>query len=113
MIEFILILFAALLPALLSFFLVRRAKRRFNEQMRRIRVLNHYRRRLNRENHSSSSDPRRFERDNFFFLTDSLEGCDDFIGDITCRNNAKSPYLRCAINPSGPCEECSHYEKRS
>lgn len=112
MIEFVLILLAALLPALLSFFLVRRAKRRFNQQMRRIRVLNHYRRRLNRDSNLSAFNLRRFERDNFFFLTDSPERYDDFIGDITCRNNAKSPYLRCAINPSGPCEECSHYEKQ-
>ncbi|MEB3310332.1 MAG: DUF6464 family protein [Snowella sp.] len=97
MIEFILLLLAAVLPALLSFFLIRRAKRRFNEQMRRIRVLNHYRRRIHRDSH---------------FLPIPDETYQDAIGDISCRNNAKSPYLRCAINPSGPCEDCSHYEKR-
>jgi hypothetical protein len=95
---FILLLFAALLPALLSFIVVRRAKRQFSERMRRIRALNNYRRRLDRE----------------FFPTsfDSLERYGDYIGDISCRNNAKSPYLRCAINPSGPCEDCSSYEKK-
>ncbi|MGL5939648.1 MAG: DUF6464 family protein [Waterburya sp.] len=35
-----------------------------------------------------------------------------FIGDTTCINNANSPYLRCAVNPSGPCEGCVHYEQR-
>lgn len=35
-----------------------------------------------------------------------------FIGEISCRNNARSPHLRCAINPSGPCEGCLHYEVR-
>ena len=33
------------------------------------------------------------------------------IGDITCRYNAQSRYLRCAINPLGSCDDCPHYEK--
>jgi len=32
------------------------------------------------------------------------------IGDITCTYNARSELFRCAINPSGPCSECIHYE---
>lgn len=32
------------------------------------------------------------------------------IGDMTCRNNARSPYLRCAINPNGLCDGCEYYE---
>ncbi|MBD2489019.1 DUF6464 family protein [Aulosira sp. FACHB-615] len=35
----------------------------------------------------------------------------DFVGDRTCKNNAKSPYIRCAINPCGPCKECKYYEQ--
>ncbi|MCJ2542625.1 DUF6464 family protein [Thermostichus vulcanus] len=38
----------------------------------------------------------------------SPPGC---IGDPTCRYNAHSPELRCAVNPCGPCEGCPHYEK--
>ncbi|MGQ9836849.1 MAG: DUF6464 family protein [Cyanobacteriota bacterium] len=38
----------------------------------------------------------------------SASGC---IGDPTCRYNAHSPELRCAVNPHGPCEGCPHYEK--
>ncbi len=38
----------------------------------------------------------------------SPPGC---IGDPSCRYNAHSPELRCAVNPCGPCEGCVHYEK--
>jgi Family of unknown function (DUF6464) len=30
------------------------------------------------------------------------------IGDPSCRFNVRSPLLRCAINPSGSCEQCPH-----
>ncbi|WP_275994510.1 DUF6464 family protein [Argonema antarcticum] len=32
-----------------------------------------------------------------------------YIGDRTCKFNANSPYVRCAVNPLGPCQECPHY----
>ncbi|HBB34865.1 MAG TPA: hypothetical protein DDZ80_03880 [Cyanobacteria bacterium UBA8803] len=41
-----------------------------------------------------------------------LEGVGYLIGDITCRFNARSAYIRCAVNPSGPCENCRHYEPK-
>jgi len=31
------------------------------------------------------------------------------IGDPRCRFNARSPLLRCAVLPEGPCERCSHF----
>ena len=34
------------------------------------------------------------------------------IGDPNCRFNARSPLLRCAVWPQGPCESCSHHEPR-
>ncbi|MEH1777133.1 DUF6464 family protein [Nostoc sp.] len=34
-----------------------------------------------------------------------------FIGDVGCKNNARSPLLRCAVNPSGPCQGCKYYEE--
>ena len=34
-----------------------------------------------------------------------------FIGDLGCKNNARSPFLRCAINPSGECQGCKDYEE--
>ena len=41
-----------------------------------------------------------------------VDGMGLVIGDITCRLNAKSPFLRCAANPSGPCEGCKEYEAK-
>ena len=41
-----------------------------------------------------------------------LDGVGYLIGDISCRYNAKSGYVRCAVNPSGPCEGCRYYEAR-
>jgi hypothetical protein len=31
------------------------------------------------------------------------------IGDPRCRFNARSPLLRCAVLPEGPCERCAHF----
>lgn len=39
-----------------------------------------------------------------------LESVGYLVGDISCRFNARSGYLRCAINPSGPCQGCRYYE---
>ena len=41
-----------------------------------------------------------------------LEGVGYLIGDISCRFNARSAYIRCAVNPCGPCQECRYYESR-
>lgn len=32
------------------------------------------------------------------------------VGDATCRFNARSEILRCAVNPTGPCDQCRLYE---
>ncbi|HEY9799708.1 MAG TPA: DUF6464 family protein [Leptolyngbyaceae cyanobacterium] len=32
------------------------------------------------------------------------------VGDATCRYNAHSEIIRCAVNPNGPCESCRSYE---
>lgn len=42
-----------------------------------------------------------------------IEGLGYPIGDITCEYNARSNYLRCAINPDGPCKDCLHYKPRT
>ena len=39
-----------------------------------------------------------------------VEGLGYIIGDFTCQMNARSPYLRCAVNPCGPCDGCQMYE---
>ena len=38
-----------------------------------------------------------------------LNGC-WVIGDITCTYNARSELFRCAVNPSGPCDNCRYYQ---
>jgi Family of unknown function (DUF6464) len=35
------------------------------------------------------------------------------IGDLTCIYNARSPLIRCAVNPDVECEDCQHYERSS
>jgi len=35
------------------------------------------------------------------------------IGDPSCHFNARTPLLRCAVLPDGPCERCSHYAPAS
>lgn len=39
-----------------------------------------------------------------------IEGVGYIIGDITCIYNARSPYIRCAVNPGGLCQDCRYYE---
>ncbi len=39
-----------------------------------------------------------------------VEGIGYVIGDFSCQMNARSPYLRCAVNPNGPCQACQFYE---
>lgn len=31
------------------------------------------------------------------------------LGNINCKYNARSPHIRCAVNPNGPCEWCKDY----
>ncbi|MBD2195374.1 MULTISPECIES: DUF6464 family protein [Calothrix] len=41
-----------------------------------------------------------------------LEGVGYLVGDISCKFNARSGYIRCAVNPDGPCQGCRHYEPK-
>lgn len=40
-----------------------------------------------------------------------VEGVGYLIGDISCQYNARSSYIRCAVNPSGPCKNCRFYKE--
>jgi hypothetical protein len=35
-----------------------------------------------------------------------------YLGDLSCAYNARSPHMRCAVNPSGPCQNCLDYQPR-
>ncbi len=39
-----------------------------------------------------------------------IDGYGYVIGKVSCKYNARSPYIRCTVNPSGPCQDCRHYE---
>lgn len=41
-----------------------------------------------------------------------IDGIGLVVGDITCQLNARSPHIRCAVNPMGPCQDCRFYEGR-
>lgn len=97
MIKIILIVLVALLPTLLGFWFVLNSKRRFRARMRQIRNQNYYQVSLSQLPLSSGGITEEYHR---------------YIGDLSCRYNADSPYLRCAVNPSGPCKDCPYYESK-
>ena len=39
-----------------------------------------------------------------------IDGFGYVIGKVSCKYNARSPYIRCAVNPCGPCQDCRHYD---
>ncbi|MFQ4161699.1 MULTISPECIES: DUF6464 family protein [Nostocales] len=59
-----------------------------------------------------ASSRRRIEQNNTSEPSDRyyLEGVGYLIGDISCCYNARSGYIRCAVNPEGPCEGCRYYQ---
>lgn len=95
------IIFLALIILLVILFFPK-AKQRLNIRERRNRQRSRIirRRRILRQLE---------EQDNFFDDDIYLP----YIGDISCNYNARSPYLRCAVNPEGPCENCPHYQSKS
>ena len=108
-IKLALILLLSILPSLVYLLVFQKAKKRWQSRLRRAQNLNYYR--------QSYRD--RLHRNSYAHSRDSYPSSDRrrpvtkyFIGDTTCINNAHSPYIRCAINPEGPCDECVHYEKR-
>lgn len=40
-----------------------------------------------------------------------IEGIGYIIGDLSCSYNARSPYIRCAVNPDGLCQDCRYYHR--
>ena len=107
-IKLALILLLSILPSLVYLLIFQKAKKRWQTRLRRAQILTSYRQgyrdRLYRDSlsYSRSAYPVRDRRRSITKY---------FIGDTTCINNAHSPYIRCAINPDGPCDECVHYER--
>jgi hypothetical protein len=99
MVETILIFVIGLIPALISLLLMRKAEVQAREQLRAAvnAPVNH---RFGRYYGYPLAPDHRY-----------VEGIGYIFGDLTCRFNARSPHLRCAVNPAGPCKECPYYEK--
>jgi hypothetical protein len=98
MVETLLILVLGLIPALFSLLLLRKAEVQAREQFRAA---------------VNSAGIHRMGRFYGYPLAPDhhyVEGVGYMFGDLTCRFNARSPYLRCAVNPAGPCKECPYYE---
>ncbi|MGK7876144.1 MAG: DUF6464 family protein [Xenococcaceae cyanobacterium] len=93
----IFIIILSLIPPLLSLLVIRKAKQRWQARLRRARAMRAYRQQVAIHLSRNNND---------------LELHSDFIGDPSCRFNARSPYIRCAVNPCGPCENCPHYEPK-
>ena len=90
------ILFLGLTPSLLSLWLMRQADARGQERLR-----------LAMDAFATRGLPLRLQPDQHY-----VEGMGYVIGDFTCRFNARSSQIRCAINPSGPCQDCFHYQQQ-
>lgn len=93
-----LIIVIALIPAIFSLLLMRKAELRAREQLRAA-MNSSVTHRLGRFYGYPHAPDHRY-----------VEGIGYLFGDITCRYNARSPYIRCAVNPAGPCKECPYYE---
>jgi len=93
LIETILIFVVSLIPCFLSLVIVPQAKKRWEMSLVQARSRTVYWQTTRLEMPHVESETR-------------------ILGDTTCQFNAHSPYLCCAVNPSGSCEDCYHYESR-
>ncbi len=93
MIRITIVFILALLPSLLSLWMIEKSKQRLNNRLRRIRNTQRYDAVLMSDLRLHPENP-------------------GYVGDKSCRFNALSPYLRCAINPDGPCENCRYYDPK-
>jgi hypothetical protein len=96
-IEIVLIVLISLSPTLVYWLISPTVKQRWQSRLRRSRLATAYQ---DREDGLAG------------FRSSDLEFDRYFIGNANCNFNAHSPYIRCAVNPSGPCEDCPHYEPR-
>jgi hypothetical protein len=99
--DLILVVFVGMIPPTLSLWMMRKVE--LQCQQRHERIIQAY---GDRPLHSPRECLLQDEQSSLAPGT----GIDLIIGDITCQYNARSPYLRCAINPHGPCQDCSHYQ---
>ncbi|AUT01443.1 DUF6464 family protein [Aliinostoc sp. HNIBRCY26] len=95
----LLLITIGLLPSLFSLWVIRKTHWRIRLRLRQA-AINASRARI-------QQSLRPVEGDRYY-----LEGVGFLIGDISCKFNARCGYLRCAVNPHGPCKGCRYYEAR-
>ncbi|BAZ39995.1 hypothetical protein NIES4101_59560 [Calothrix sp. NIES-4101] len=109
MLKTLLVITIGILPSLFSLWIIRKAQWRTRARLRQASASFPGGRRIPRDSHWETARNCSEEtlRDRYY-----LEGVGYLIGDISCQFNARSGYIRCAVNPSGPCHGCRFYEQR-
>ncbi|MDY6899139.1 MAG: DUF6464 family protein [Cyanobacteriota bacterium] len=102
MLKTLLVVAIGFLPSLFSLWLMRKSRARTRSLLRRAAVTSYPRQPRSRSHHEIIDNHDRYY----------LEGVGYLVGDISCEYNARSGYIRCAVNPSGPCDGCRFYEER-
>lgn len=95
MFEILLIFLIGITPGLVSLWIFRKLEARTTERLNSVRLAVNY-----REITSISSQAEQ----------QYIEGVGYIIGDLTCKFNARSSNVRCAVNPLGPCKDCLDYQ---
>ena len=107
-IKLALILTLSILPSLVYLLIFQKAKKRWQTRLRRAQILTAY------HNHQGRLYRNSYGSDDFYLARERRRPVTKyFIGDTSCVNNAHSPYIRCAVNPDGPCDGCIHYQKEA
>lgn len=99
MLKTLLVIAVGFLPSLISLWAIRKTHARSRLRMRQAA--------MNFPAVQGRHNLRPVEGDRYY-----LEGVGYLIGDISCKFNARSGYIRCAVNPDGPCNGCCHYQSR-
>ncbi len=97
-IKLALIFLLAILPFLVYLAIFHKVKQRWQTRLRRAQNMTYNSYGDRNPSYSYENHERELER--------------YFIGDISCKYNAHSAYVRCAVNPCGPCDRCSFYEEK-
>ncbi len=95
MFEILLIFLIGITPYLISLWILHKLEARTRERLNSVRLVVNYREITG----ISSQAEQRY-----------IEGVGYIIGDITCKFNARSSQVRCAVNPLGPCKDCRDYQ---
>jgi len=93
--EILLIFSIGITPCLVSLWILNKLKARTTDRLNSVRLVINY-----REITARNSQPEQ----------QYIEGVGYIIGDLTCKFNARSPNIRCAVNPHGPCKGCRDYQ---